>query len=152
MNTGIIRSLVDSLQKILIIVVLVGLAYYLFSGAPLPLPGRSRNDTNMAFFSESSLIDKVARLEVSGTSFMARTEAKRLIRDGVTDVQYSPSPKPTVTVRIRCGVYKGHESTWNTVLEHWSRYYCFKENIPNVEGRIVNCENRALLGGTYGFE
>ncbi len=152
MNTGPLRSLLETLKTILIIVVLAGAAYYLFSGSKVGFPGTPERIGNIGLFSESSLIDKVARLEVSGNSMMARTEAKRLIRDGVTDVQYYPRPRPTVTVRVRCGVFKGHESTWQAVLEHWSRYYCFKENIPNVEGRLVNCENRALLGDTFGFE
>lgn len=152
MKEGLTKFL-DLVQKILVIVVLLAIAIYLFTGGRLPLKSLSADGSpRSGMFSDSSLLDRVARIEVSGTSFLARSEAKRLIKDGVTDVQYYPKPKPTVTVRIRCGIYKGHEATWAAVLEHYSRYYCFKENMANIEGRIVNCENRALLGENYSFE
>jgi len=146
-------KLLDVVQRLLVIAVLLAITLYFFSGGRFPLKmTQSDGPPRSGMFSHAGLLDRVARLEVSGTSFLARSEAKRLIKDGITDVQYFPSPKPTVTVRIRCGIYKGHEATWAAVLEHYSRYYCFKENMANIEGRIVNCENRAILGKKYSFE
>jgi hypothetical protein len=153
MKTSFFKWLLEITQRILIIAILAGVAFYLFSGRLLPVrsadsgrPGAS------SYFSESSLIDKISQIEVSGSSFMARTEAKRLIREGITSVKYHAAPTPTLIIRVRCGVYKGHEATWKEVLDHYARYYCNKENIPAIEASMINCENRVLTGGRLGFE
>jgi hypothetical protein len=152
MKESLFKRFLDTVQRVAIILALLGAVYYFFSGGKAPFLRSSTGPGVNDIFSESSLINKVASVEISGSSFMARTEAKRLISDGVTGVEYYPQPTPSVTVRIRCGLFKGHEATWKAVLDHWCRYYCFKNNIARVEGRLVNCENKALLGGTFGFE
>ncbi len=153
MNTAFFKWLLETVQRLLIIAVLAGVAFYLFSGRRLPfVADDSGRPSSSSFFSESSLVDKISQLEVSGSSFMARTEAKRLIKDGLTSVEFHASPSPTLVIRIRCGVYKGHENTWNEVLDHYARYYCNKENIPAIDASLINCEQRVLTGGRYGFE